>query len=394
MKPKLQLLLLFCMLMFTVSAQNDTSAKSKVEQNDTTLKFTDVQKDSSVILISTKKDTTTARFMGDPAPQLRVREWIKGTPVTSFEKGKVYVVDFWATWCGPCIAGMPHLSDLARKFKDKVTISSIDVFESQVSRPKTLTQIKEFVDSMGRKMNFNVAVEDTNFTVHDWLDAFHQHYIPAAFVINGQGIVVWMGNTRSLDTVLQKIVNNTWDIEAESIKRKYADNSQKYLDDLDEALISKVRRYQGRYNDLDDLGFPDSTLMVIDEMVKKEPKLKYSPWVASYTFIALLRTDPHKAYEFGKQTMASSPYGGDAYGSIIGDIRDDMRKLSTPKEIYLLGAECYQVKIDRSPPYVTIDYMAKQYHEMAEWYRRGGDKLKALAAEKKAIKLWEKQAKK
>jgi hypothetical protein len=64
-----------------------------------------------------------------------------------------------------------------------------------------------------------------------------------------------------------------------------------------------------------------------------------------------------------------------------------------PKEIYLLGAACYQVKIDQSPPYYEAGYMAKQYHDMADWYRLGGDKLKALAAEKKAIKLWEKEAK-
>lgn len=188
-------------------------------------------------------------------------------------------------------------------------------------------------------------------------------------------------------------MNNTWELEAESSKKKYADSSQDYLENLDESLASKVRSYQGKYNNTDDLGFPDSTLMVIDEMVKKEPRLKYAPWTVSYTFIALLRTNPHKAYEFGRQAMATSPDTWSVCKSIIGDIRDDMRKLTTPKEIYLLGAECYQRKIDKSPPYVTTAYMAKQYHEMADWYREGGDKLKALAAEKKAIELWEKDAK-
>ena len=376
------------MTALTVSAQNDTSAKSKTEQNDTTLKFTDLQKDSSAILTSAKKDTSAMYNMGDPAPQLRVREWIKGTPVTSFEKGKVYVVDFWATWCGPCVASMPHLSALARRYKGKITFLAIDVFESHEGKITTTAQLKAFVDGMGRKMDFNVAVEDTNFTVHDWLEASgeKENGIPRTFVVDGQGRLAWIGHPAHLDTVLLKLLNNTWNIKEALVRRTNDD----YLDNLDYSVIAKVRRYQGKYNNTDDLGFPDSTLMVIDEMVKKEPKLKYAPWVASYTFIALLRTAPHKAYEFGKQAMASSPY---VHRYIIGDIRDDMRKLTTPKEIYLLGAACYQAKIDRSPSYVTVGYMAKQYHEMAEWYRLGGDKLKALAADKKAIKLWEKDAK-
>lgn len=381
MKLKIQLSLLFCTVALIVRAQNDT-----------TLKFTDLQTDSSAKVASVKKDTSAARTLGDPAPTLRVREWIKGTPVASFEKDRVYVVEFWATWCAPCVASMPHLSGLARKYKGKVTFSAVSVHEDRGTRGATAEKLKAFVEGMGSKMDFNVASEDTSVTVHDWLGAYRQDYIPATFVVDRQGRVAWIGHPLKLDTVLKKIIKNTWDIKGESSRRRYADSTKNYLENLDATVIAKVSRYQGKYSDLNDLGFPDSTLMVIDEMVKREPKLKYAPWVASYTFTALLRTDPSKAYKFGKQAMAS-PYGWYAYGSIIGAIRDDMRKLSTPKEIYLLGAECYQAKIDRSPTYLPVGDMAKQYHEMAEWYRQGGDKPRAIAAEKKAIRLWEKELK-
>jgi thiol-disulfide isomerase/thioredoxin len=50
--------------------------------------------------------------VGDPAPRLEVKEFVKGDKVTKLEKGKIYVIEFWATWCGPCRAIIPHLTKL------------------------------------------------------------------------------------------------------------------------------------------------------------------------------------------------------------------------------------------------------------------------------------------
>src|SRR5678816_2605837 len=57
--------------------------------------------------------------VGDPAPKLQVGKWVQGEPVKEFAKDKAYIVEFWATWCGPCRTSIPHLNEVHNKFKDK-----------------------------------------------------------------------------------------------------------------------------------------------------------------------------------------------------------------------------------------------------------------------------------
>ena len=63
--------------------------------------------------------------IGDPAPALSGVTWVKGKlgPTT----GKVYVVEFWATWCGPCKAIAPILDELATELDGKLKIAKVNV---------------------------------------------------------------------------------------------------------------------------------------------------------------------------------------------------------------------------------------------------------------------------
>jgi thiol-disulfide isomerase/thioredoxin len=317
--------------------------------------------------------------IGDPAPPLSLREWIKGTPVQRFEKSQVYVLEFWATWCRPCKAAMPHLSGLAREYKGKVTFIGIDIYELKTT---SMANVKSFVDSMGKQMDYRVAAGDSNFMETDWIDASgdKRKGIPISYVVNSEGRLAWIGHPKDLGEVLPKIVNNTWNI-TEVLARR---NLDRHLAYLDLEAYYDLSLYWPDPLKPGDPGKPDSALAMIDKIIKKEPKLKYTPHIAYTTFSSLLNTDLHKAYQYGKLVMVTATYEEPDYSSIYNAINSYLDTLKLPPEIYGLGAEAYQSEIDHLP-YPEIVNTPQLYHNMATFYWRANEPSKAIDAEQKAI---------
>lgn len=333
-----------------------------------------------MITVKTKAQSELGPFLniGGSAPPIRVREWLKGEPIQQFEKGKVYVLEFWATWCKPCIAAMPHLSSLAVKYKDKVTFLGIDVYENKMI---SINERKAFVDSLGKSIDFNVGVEDSNFMVTSWFNSFGESGIPKSFVVDIEGRIAWIGHPKDLNNVLTKVTNHTWDIKEALAER----NLNKRLEEQDDSLNSELNKYGGDETKNDYIGKPDSALLLIQQAIEKEPGLKYMPCIAVHTFSSLLKVNPHQAYKYGKEVMLQSKSDDNMSLYLITEaVRVYSGTLKIPIEIYNFSAEAYQVRIDNITYPETVN-ISKLYARMAECYWLGNNKSKAINAQQKAI---------
>ncbi len=151
-----------------------------------------------------------AADLGSPAPALDIAQWIKGGPVALADgKGKkVYVVEFWATWCPPCRTSIPHLTSLQKKFKDK-GIEFIGISDEQTA------VVRKFVDKMGDQMEYTVAVDNERKTASGYMKAFGIDGIPHAFVVDRSGRIVWHGHPMAdLEETLQQIIDGKYDMAA------------------------------------------------------------------------------------------------------------------------------------------------------------------------------------
>jgi len=157
---------------------------------------------------------------GDPAPKLYISKWVKGEPVKEFEKGKVYVIECWASWCGPCKASIPHVTQMQAKYKDKgLTVIGLDVWEEKPDAGE------EFVKEMGDKMGYTVAIDETDphadnpteagKTAKAWLTAAGQNGIPCSFIVDKDGKVMWIGHPMSLEPRVEAVLAGTFDLKKE-----------------------------------------------------------------------------------------------------------------------------------------------------------------------------------
>jgi thiol-disulfide isomerase/thioredoxin len=128
-------------------------------------------------------------FLNRPAPNIVGEKWLTGAPDS---RGKFVLLDFWATWCAPCRSSIPHLNDLANKFKDRLVVAGLTDEPEEAVRKMTDPRI-----------DYSIAID----TQHRALTEVGVTAIPHALLIDPRGIVRFEGHPARLDeATLERIM--------------------------------------------------------------------------------------------------------------------------------------------------------------------------------------------
>ncbi|MBN8459909.1 MAG: redoxin family protein [Verrucomicrobia bacterium] len=222
--------------------------------------------------------------VGDPAPAIKVGKWFKGQPVEKFDPSQVYVVEFWATWCGPCKKNIPHLTELAKKYEGKARILGISIFEPEkTDHQKRLDLVGKFVTAMGDKMDYIVAADDNDgFMAKNWMEAAGEQGIPTAFIVGKDGRIAWIGYPwQGMDENLAAAVAGTLDMEAMK-----ADAAKRQREKDEKAAVSALFKPA---QELQAQGKTQEALAALDQLEAAHPEL--AGGIGGMRFRLLLSTD-------------------------------------------------------------------------------------------------------
>ncbi len=212
--------------------------------------------------------------LGKDAAKLDGIEWIQGEPI-DIESGKdtIYVVEFWATWCGPCVVSIPHLTELQKKYDEKLKDSDQRVVFVGISDEEAST-VKPFVDEKGEEMQYRVAVDPDRSVYRDYMEAYEQRGIPTAFVVNSEGDIAWIGHPMGeLESVIDRMLAGEYDLAAE---QKLMDGDS-LLREIEAAvsgneagdLKTKLATLMEEYGDTPPLLFQTSWLLMMHPAVEE-----------------------------------------------------------------------------------------------------------------------------
>lgn len=282
-----------------------------------------------------------ALAIGDQAPALDGVDWIKKEAPAFSEQ--ITVVEFWATWCPPCLKSIPHLTELQKQYGDQVAIVGI-------SREQEAGKVKSFVQKQGDNMDYAVGLWQGE-QANAYMEGIGG--IPHAFIVGTDGKLLWHGHPMNMDAVLAKAVAGTLD-----------PSRMKQVMAKEEALRGTFKS-----NNLDQIGAAADALLAVD------PTNDLGLDVAAA--IAKERQDPAAYRAVFAGIDASALSGGQAAGLVDQLLSETDFAYREPG----LALDFAKVAVEQSPE------LAAAHAAMARVHYALGEVDAAIAAIKQAIAL-------
>lgn len=141
------------------------------------------------------------------SPKIEFTEWINNPEGITITEDKPIVLEFWATWCKPCIEAIPHVNNLTKKYKDDITFISVNSFEDR-------SKVDAFLLKQSM-LNYIALDEDKTL-----MNSFKVGTIPVTILIDKNKMMRWKGITTQLtDEILETFLekDTIYDVYNEGI---------------------------------------------------------------------------------------------------------------------------------------------------------------------------------
>lgn len=150
--------------------------------------------------------TGVSEELGDPAPELQIKEWIKGGPVEIKPGTNIYVVVIWGTRNPTIAKTITKLNELQDKYKDNgVIVLGIS--------DETPDRVRNYVERPGVNINYTIGADTASRTAKAYMRGLKLRSIPRAFIVGKDGKLLWQGDPVSgLDFMLAEVVADKFDL--------------------------------------------------------------------------------------------------------------------------------------------------------------------------------------
>jgi thiol-disulfide isomerase/thioredoxin len=344
----------------------------------------------SVMVASNSVGAESVLTIGSKAPELDIEHWIasdddKKSPVKKFDEGKVYVVEFWATWCGPCLASMPHLAELQKQYRDQ-GVRIISVSDEELSTVTRFLQREVPAgmlpsDEGKERVNEDSAISfaeltsayslttDPDRSVHtEYMEAAGEDGIPTAFIVGKKGEVEWIGHPMEIDEPLKKIVADQWD-------RKQFIEERAAQKEIEKSIMEVYELLQA--------GKLDQGLMQLDKLIKSGSNKELTAGLRMMQLELLIQIDPLRAVGVLKDALETldDPQVLNAMAWSVVELTQDDEGQELEPELLKLAIETAEKSVRLAPKDgLVLDTLSHLVH-------MNGELDRAIQLQTKAVEL-------
>ncbi|ANP91193.1 TlpA disulfide reductase family protein [Rhizobium beringeri] len=132
---------------------------------------------------------------GSPAPSIKVQRWLRGDPLSNFQLGKIYILDFFSTTCEGCGPALARLAQLQENYSDiGVDVIGVAADEKAATADKARARVRHWVTKWLPHSNIRIAFDYSGEMDKHWMDASLSFRYPRAFIVDRDGSIAFIGH--------------------------------------------------------------------------------------------------------------------------------------------------------------------------------------------------------